>query len=331
MNKYKLGNSDLNVTPMGLGLAALGRPGYINLGHAEDLQQEYDVGSMEKNAHAVLDEAWASGIRYFDAARSYGKAEQFLGSWLKGQDLPPEDVTVASKWGYTYTAGWQVEAEAHEIKEHSLEVLRRQWVESESNLGPYLKLYQIHSATVESGVLSNRDVLSQLAKIKEAGRLIGLSLSGPKQAATLTKALSVEVDGERLFDSVQATWNILENSAGPVLMDAHEAGVGVIIKEALANGRLTSRNQAPEFAEKARRLATIAGKLDTTIDALALAFVIAQTWVDVVLSGAATTGHLRSNTAALNLGLPQDLLSELADLRETPELYWQIRSGLAWN
>jgi aryl-alcohol dehydrogenase-like predicted oxidoreductase len=143
--------------------------------------------------------------------------------------------------------------------------------------------------------------------------------------------LSVEIDGERLFDSVQATWNILENSAGPVLMDAHEAGVGVIIKEALANGRLTHRNQAPEFAEKAHRLAAIAGKLDTTIDALALAFVIAQSWVDVVLSGAATADHLRSNTAALNLSLPQELLSELADLRETPEVYWQTRSGLAWN
>ena len=41
---------------------------------------------------------------------------------------------------------------------------------------------------------------------------------------------------------MQATWNLLEPSAGPALAEARAAGMGVIIKEALANGRLTSRN-----------------------------------------------------------------------------------------
>ena len=63
---------------MGLGLAALGRPGYINLGHATDLSRDYDVAAMADHAHTVLDAAWAAGIRYFDAARSYGRAEEFL-------------------------------------------------------------------------------------------------------------------------------------------------------------------------------------------------------------------------------------------------------------
>ena len=42
-----LGSSGLTVTPLGLGLAALGRPGYINLGHAADLAHDYDVAAME--------------------------------------------------------------------------------------------------------------------------------------------------------------------------------------------------------------------------------------------------------------------------------------------
>ena len=41
-------------------------------------------------------------MRCFDAARSYGRAEQFLSGWLRSRDLAPEDVTVGSKWGYTY-------------------------------------------------------------------------------------------------------------------------------------------------------------------------------------------------------------------------------------
>jgi len=82
MKRKQLGNSHLSVTPIGLGLAALGRPGYINLGHGDDLNYDHDVTAMEAQAHRVLDSAWDAGIRYFDAARSYGKAEEFLHSWL---------------------------------------------------------------------------------------------------------------------------------------------------------------------------------------------------------------------------------------------------------
>ena len=39
-----------------------------------------------------------------------------------------------------------------------------------------------------------------------------------------------------LFDCVQATWNVMEQSAGPALLEAREAGLEVIVKEALANG-----------------------------------------------------------------------------------------------
>ena len=59
MNLHKLGQTGLQVSPIGLGLAALGRPGYINLGHAQDLSAGRDVAAMEHHAHAVLDAAWA--------------------------------------------------------------------------------------------------------------------------------------------------------------------------------------------------------------------------------------------------------------------------------
>ena len=84
-----LGQTGLLVSPLGLGLAALGRPGYINLGHADDLGHQYDVTAMEAHAHAVLDAAWAAGVRYFDAARSYGRAEEFLGRWLTSRRFDP--------------------------------------------------------------------------------------------------------------------------------------------------------------------------------------------------------------------------------------------------
>jgi aryl-alcohol dehydrogenase-like predicted oxidoreductase len=326
-----MGTTGLLVSPIGLGLAALGRPGYINLGHAADLAKNYDVAAMETRAHAVLDAAWETGVRYFDAARSYGRAEQFLSSWLESRQISVEAVTVGSKWGYTYTAGWKVEADKHEVKDHSLATLQRQWRESRSNLGEYLDVYQIHSATLESGVLQNDAVLAELAQLKQDGLAIGLSLSGPNQPEVLRRAVEVELDGIHLFDCVQATWNLLETSVAPALREAKAAGMAVIVKEALANGRLTTRNTDPSFVSKRLLLERQANRLSTTIDGLALAAVLAQPWADVVLSGAATVEQLRSNMQALQVEWDEQAAAELTALSESPDEYWQTRSSLAWN
>lgn len=331
MESRHLGQTSLSVSRLGLGLAALGRPGYINLGHAQDLQKEYDSTAMEAHCHAVLDTAWQLGIRYFDAARSYGQAEAFLSSWLKSRQIQPGTVTVGSKWGYTYTAAWKVDAKQHEIKDHSLSVLRRQVTESRHFLGNHLALYQIHSATLESGVLDNRDVIKELAQLRTGGLHIGLSLSGPNQAEVLRRAIDVKVAGERVFDCVQATWNVLEPSVGPALQEARNRGLGIIVKEALANGRLTSRNQDPAFAHLRAVLERQAERLHTTVDALALAGVLAQPWADIVLSGAATVEHLQSNIASCDVGLDPEAAEQLGSLAEPPHDYWSTRAGLPWN
>lgn len=326
LNKKQLGNTGISTTCMGLGLAALGRPGYINLGHATDLNNSYDMAKMEKHCHFVLDKAWERGIRYFDAARSYGRAEQFLASWLRTRNIKATEITVGSKWGYTYTADWKIEALDHEVKEHSISVLDKQWHESNALLGEWLKLYQIHSATIESGVLKNSKVLSRLALMKSEKIAIGLSLSGVKQAVTLEKAMTIEIDGVRLFDTVQATWNLLETSAGLLLQRAREQGMGIIIKEGLANGRLTSRNDEADFVKKKTLLGKIAAEHNTTFDAVALGHILRQSWVDVVLSGATTIEQLDSNIKAVEL-------TDLADLNiaEKANVYWKKRSVLPWN
>jgi aryl-alcohol dehydrogenase-like predicted oxidoreductase len=311
--------SGLALTPIGLGLAALGRPGYINLGHGEDLRGQTDVDAMERNAHEVLDAALDGGVSYFDAARSYGKAEAFLASWLDRRGLGPGEVTVGSKWGYTYTAGWRVDADPPEVKDLTAATLRRQLAESREILGPHLRLYQIHSATLDSGVLEDRGVLEELSRLREDGLSIGLSVTGPRQAETIRRAL--EVGG---FDTVQATWNLLERSAGLALAEAHEAGLGVLVKELLANGRLTARG-GDSF------LTQIAAERGTTPDALAFAAVLAQPWADVALSGATRVEQLESNLAALGVGYDDELDGLLAPLVEEPGQYWTTRAALPWN
>jgi len=314
----------LDLTRFGLGMAALGRPAYITLGHAGDLPQGRDVGSMELHAHAVLDHARSAGIRYFDAARSYGRAEQFLRGWIDSRRIKPEEVVVGSKWGYRYTGDWQVDGRVQEVKDHGVAMLKTQFAESEAILGTYLRLYQIHSAAPETRVLEKRDVLDELARLRERGLSLGVTATGTRQLETIRRAMEIRVDGVPLFSTIQATFNLLERTAAPGLREAHEAGFKVLVKEALANGRLTSKGAGEALRSVAERLAA-------PVDAVALAFVLQQPWADVVLSGATTTAQLDSNLLGLHVDLGPGDLAALEPLRTPADRYWAERAKLPWN
>lgn len=272
----------------------------------------------------MLDAAFAAGIRYFDTARSYGLAERFLAAWLDYRAFSQDALTVGSKWGYTYTGAWQVEASEHEHKDLSIATLRRQFGESRDMLGDHLNLYQIHSATLESGVLDDVVVLRELARLRSEGLAVGLTASGPRQDEVIKRALDVRVDGVNPFQSIQATWNLLEPSAGPALAEAKAQGWGVIVKEALANGRLTDRHAGPEL----HALTQLARTLGTAVHTLSIAAALNQPWVDVVLSGAVTTDQLRGHLAASALSLES---VEIPTVAESPQLYWSRRSEFAWK
>jgi len=302
---------------IGLGLAALGRPGYLNLGHADDLGPDRSVDALRRHAHGVLDAAYEGGVRAFDVARSYGRAEEFLGEWLNSRR--PERVTVSSKWGYVYTANWRVDAAEPEIKRHDAETLRRQLGETRERLGNWLALYQIHSATPDSGVLEDDEVLGELAALRADGLAVGVTVSGTSQSETLDRALRLG-----LFDAVQATWNLRERAAEEALARSHAAGVPVYVKEALANGRLAGREPAPQ-------LEAAAADAGTTPDALALAAVLARPWAHVVLSGAATAETLRENLCADEIPWSVELERRLTPMKEESSAYWARRTELAWT
>jgi aryl-alcohol dehydrogenase-like predicted oxidoreductase len=324
MEERLLGATGLPVSRIGLGLAAVGRPAYITLGRDVDLAGDRSVESLRRRSHELLDAAMDAGIRYVDVARSYGLAEEFLGSWLDAR--PPDAIvpTIGSKWGYTYVGEWRLDAPVHEVKDHSVAALRRQLAESRAILGDRLKLYQVHSATLESGILDDRKVLAALAELASEGIAVGLSVSGPRQADVVRRALGIRLDGQNPFVSVQATWNILERSVEPALVEAHEAGWGVIVKEALANGRLARPDTCPP------EVAAIAARHGTQRDALAIAAVMQRPWADVVLSGAATVDELRSNLRASSMELSTDEVLELAACQEPTADYWAARSRMAW-
>jgi aryl-alcohol dehydrogenase-like predicted oxidoreductase len=315
------------VSRIGIGLAAIARPGYITLGRAHDLP-ERSPEAMYARVAEVLDAARAAGIRYADVARSYGRAEEFLERWLRERGVPRDALTIGSKWGYRYTAGWRVDAPVHEQKELSLARFTGQLSESRAFLGDRLDLYQIHSATAESGVLSDGALLAALVDGRRRGdyRAVGLTLSGATSAKTLELARDARVDGEPVFDVVQATFNVLEPSLAGALREAHDAGMGVIAKEVFANGRLTDANTRPEDAALLDHLRALAPGVP--FDRIAVAFVLAHPYVDVALSGAATAAQLASHVAATAVGIEPRVFESLV---EPPERYWATRASLPWS
>ena len=322
----RLGTSGLRVSRIGLGLASLGRPAYMAWGRDADLGADRSIRAMRCRCYALLDAARAAGVRYVDTARSYGLAEQFLSAWCDDRRLPAGGLTVGSKWGYVYTGSWQRHARVHEVKQLTLETLRQQAMESRVILGPRLSLYQIHSATIESGVLDDRGVLTELARLRHSGLRIGLTVTGPRQADTIRRAIEIQLDGVPLFQTVQATWNLFEPSAGPALADASAAGYGVIVKEVLANGRLTDRYGGPALSPLRAR----AKELETHVETLAVAAALAQPWADVALSGAVTVEQLETHLAAPFLS-ESESAGGLESIAEPADVYWRKRGAMLWT
>jgi aryl-alcohol dehydrogenase-like predicted oxidoreductase len=322
MEMVTLGRDGPPVSRIGLGLAATGRPAYITTHRDADFGSDRTERALRDRTWQLLDAAYAAGVRYVDVARSYGSAELFLSQWLSNRG-DPVDLVVGSKWGYTYVGGWDVAAPVQEVKDLSLATFVRQYGETSALLGDRLRLYQVHSLTVESGALEDVALLAALAAQRRRGLLLGITTTGPAQAETVRRAFEVHVDGVQLFSSVQATWNVLEPSVGPALEEASSGGWAVLVKEALANGRLTRYGDAGAPGTPFGAAATAAG---VEPDVLAIAAVLAQPWVTVALSGAASVDQLTSNLRAADTPV-----GVIPDLAEPAAQYWAARAARPWT
>ena len=312
---------------LGLGTAALGRPQYINL-RQEDAS-EFDLESFKQNGVNVLEEAYHMGIRYFDTAPGYGIAEKIVMDWLQTKN--DKTIKIATKWGYTYVANFDAKAKVHELKEHSLSKLNEQW-EVSKDLASHLQLYQIHSATLETKVLGNEAVLERLAFLKNENQLqMGITTTGTNQVEVIQRALDVSIDGNQLFDAFQVTYNILDQSVLSISEELARQNKKLIIKEALANGRLFRNKKFIHYRKLFNYLEALAQKYQVGVDAIALNYCGNTLPKSMVLSGASNHMHLEGNIKAKSFALSQDELQQLHVFRISEAMYWDERKLLAWN
>lgn len=310
---------------LGLGTAAIGRPLYININQEKRL--EFSMSTFRQNGIDILDFAYDQGVRYYDTAPGYGMAEQLLIDWAHSKN--DDEIEIATKWGYTYIANYNPQSKIHEVKEHSLAKLQEQWQQSKKLL-PYLTTYQIHSATLASGVLDNLEILEYLAQLKNHYKIkIGITATGNNQIDIIKKALTIHIEDTDLFDVFQFTYNVFDQSVANIKDLLHNKKI--IIKEALANGRVLPNESYPIYSPIYKQLKTLSDKYQVGIDAIALRFCIDTLPVYSILSGASNNAHLSANLKTLQFQLTNEEINLLRNMSVKPKDYWDERAQLTWN
>ena len=315
------------INMIGLGTAALGRPQYINV--RQKKCDNSNLESFKKQSFQVLEKAYNLGVRYFDTAPGYGLAEELLYEWLQTKN--DKTIKIATKWGYTYTANFDPNAAIHEIKEHSLSKLKEQWNFSK-HLLPQLTIYQIHSTTLETGVLDNNAVLEYLVFLKKEYNLkIGITTTGTNQIEVLKKALNILIHGEPVFDLFQVTYNFLDQSLLEVSEELIRKDKSIVIKEALANGRIFRNDNYSHYKKMYTTLEKLAQNHNVGVDAIALQYCVQTIPESIVLSGASNSFQLEENLKTHLFSLSNDEIELLKSFKVSPENYWKERKQLQWN
>ena len=302
MQKRKLGTSNLEVSPLGLGCMGMS----FGYGPAADT----------KEMIALLRAAVDRGITFFDTAEAYGP---YANEELLGEALAPvrDRVVIATKFGFTFgeTRGLSSRpAHIREVTEASLKRLRTDTIDL---------LYQ-HRVDPDVPI---EDVAGTVKDLIGEGKVrhFGLSEAGVQ---TIRRAHAVQ-PVTALQSEYSMWWREPEAQVIPTL---EELGIGFVPFSPLGKGFLTGkidetttfdstdfRNVVPRFTPEARKanqavvdlLRAIGERKQATPAQVALAWLLAQKpWI-VPIPGTTKLSRLDENIGAVSLALTPE---ELADI-----------------
>ncbi|SDL64286.1 aldo/keto reductase [Sediminibacillus halophilus] len=276
MDKRQIGKSDLFVSQVGLGCMSL--------------------GTDEKKAEYIIEEALDSGINYLDTADLYdlGKNEEIVGKALKGKR---DRVILATKVGNHFNnqnGDWFWDPSKKYIKSEVKESLRRLGTE-------YIDLYQLHGGTIDDPI---DETIEAFEELKQEGviRYYGISSIRPNVIREYIERSSIV--------SVMMQYSLLDRRPEEQILDLlHENNISVLARGPLAKGMLS--DQAHEkVASKGKdgyldysleELQTITERLkaytgsDRTRTALALQYVLQHPAVASAVFGASSSRQLQDN------------------------------------
>lgn len=269
MEKRQLGQTDIHVTRLGVGLSEIGS------------------GVSAETASDVLNTALDAGINFLDTAECYNDSEELVGNAVSHRR---SEFFLATKTGHTWDdysgKDWTVKTVRDSI-ERSLKRLKTEYVD----------LLQLHSCSVE--VLKKGEVTRVLQEAKQAGKTRYIGYSGDNAPALW----AVE---SGLFDTLQTSFNLVDQKARFELFDKAKAkGMGIIVKRPIANGAWGAKSSPSGYAqgyfERSQKMLELGEMPEATDDRilLALGFTLSHEAVDVAIVGTKTPKYMQRNVEML--------------------------------
>jgi aryl-alcohol dehydrogenase-like predicted oxidoreductase len=329
---------------------------YNTLGHTGLLVSELCLGTMtfapgegmwksvagveQKLADELVGLSLDAGINFVDTADVYtnGESEKVLAQAIANLGIARKDIVIATKaFGRTGPGRNDVGASRGHIMDAVEASLKRLKTD-------YIDLYQIHGA---DSVTPVEETLRALDTLVSQGKVRYIGCSN-WYAWQIMKAIGIsEAKNLAKLDTLQAYYSIagrdLEREIVPLLQDQR---TGLLVWSPLAGGLLSGKysreNQKPEdsrrsafdfpLVDKERTwrildvLRPIAQAHETSVAAVALAWILAKPFVTSVIIGAKRVDQLRQNLSAVEIQLTADEIGRLDEVSALPPEYpgWMI-------
>jgi len=285
----------------------------------------------DETAHAIVDEAWAQGIRYFDTAPHYGLglSERRVGAALAGR--PRDEYVLSTKVGRlieenpSYTGverddeGFDVPADLVRRRDYSRDGVLRSLESSLARLDlDRIDIAFVHDCEdyVEEALAGAIPALIDL-RAQGVVRHVGLGMNFDKVLARFVR----ESDVDTIM--LAGRYTLLEQPALDELLPlCVERGVRVMAAGVFNSGILATPSPgttynyeaAPaELVGKAQRIADVCVRFGVELPAAAIAFVAAHPAVDSVVLGASSVDQVRQNAARASAEVPPALWEALVE------------------
>ncbi|MCB1720931.1 MAG: aldo/keto reductase [Rhodospirillales bacterium] len=276
MDRRRLGNTDIEISPLGLGTVKFGRNQGVKYPYGFEIPGEAALADLLALAKDLE-------INMLDTAPAYGTSEERLGRLLAGQR---EDWVIVGKAGEEFENGQSVYNFTPEHFEMSLErSLKRLNTD-------YIDVLMVHSDGNDVENLSD-DLIAKMQDFKARGlvRAVGAS----------TKTVEGGIRALEHMDVVMACYNADYTDEKPVLDYAAEHNKGVLLKKVLGSGHfinMSSRTPQVEGSHSASGDLSSQAPRDDIYNAFEFAF--GHPGTSGVIMGTINPAHLRANVAAVN-------------------------------
>ncbi|MGH7846035.1 MAG: aldo/keto reductase [Candidatus Binatia bacterium] len=245
-----LGHTGVAVSPIGLGTTKLGRNTGVKYPTSFALPSD-------QQAEELLSTAIQLGVNLIDTAPAYGESERRLGALIARHH---DRLIICTKCGEHYLNGRSVyDFSPAAISQSVDESLRRLRTDR-------LDLLMLHSDGRDVEILTQTDAVNALENLKNSGKVRAVGISAKTPAGILAAC--------RTLDVVMAPFSQKDQSLAAALVQAHQAGLGVLAIKGLDSGHL---EPAP-----------------------AIDFVLRQPFIDSLIVGTINSAHLRAAVAIAN-------------------------------